>query len=84
MSWNVLPVDTGALLYSELCNKNLLDLTGMHWLVELCDVNSLLLENQNNVIADPSGDVRLKEIQNNLCVIICFTVITIMQEKIII
>jgi hypothetical protein len=69
--------------YSEFCNQNPLDLTGVHWLVVFGDVNSLLHENQNTVIVDPSGDVCLKEMQNNHCVVICFILITVTQEKVI-
>ena len=67
--------------YSEFCYQDPLDLTGVHWLVVFGDVNSLQHENQNTVIVDPSGDVCLKEMQNNHCMAMCFIPITIMQEK---
>ena len=68
--------------FSEFCNHDPLNFTGMLWLVVFGDVNSLLHENQNTIIVDPGGDVHLKEVQNNRCLITCFIPITIMWEKV--
>jgi len=68
--------------YSEFCSQDPLDHTGVHWLVVFGDVNSLLHEIRTLII-DPSGDVCLKEMQNNHCMVIRFVLITVMQEKVI-
>jgi hypothetical protein len=59
---------------------------GVYWLVVFHDVNSLQYENQNTVTVDPdpTGDVCLKEMQNNHGMVIYFILITVMQEKVII
>lgn len=57
----------------------------LHWDALACglyDGNSLLHENQSTIIVDPSGDVRLKEVQNNRSLMIVFIPITIMWEKV--
>ena len=69
---------------SEFCNQDPLDLTGVHCLMVYGDVNNLLHENQNTIIVDLSGVVCLKEMQNNHCMVICFLLITVKQEEVII